>query len=241
MADSDQPPTGSGEADGPGSKVRRLTPSDVSEAAGLLARGFAEEPASVSLFPDPGVRSRLNEVSLARALRRAMPAAAIHGVEDGGRLAAIAIWHPPGLRRGSLTAELGFVRDLAAEAKTILRAAPAVAGALRGQARRGALVLLQRRRAITHASRGSAWYLAYLAVDPAHQGKGHARRLLEHQLRRCDLDALPAWLETTEAVNPPFYARFGFEVMSHIEDTPLIPALWVLRREPRPVGHQSAG
>lgn len=60
---------------------------------------------------------------------------------------------------------------------------------------------------------GRHWYLAALAVDPAHQGKGHASRLLKDGLSRVDEENLPCYLETEGEKNAAMYRRFGFEVI----------------------------
>ena len=60
---------------------------------------------------------------------------------------------------------------------------------------------------------GRHWYLAVLAVDPPHQGKKYASKLLNEGLRRVDEDNLPCYLETEGEKNTAMYRRFGFEVV----------------------------
>jgi len=72
------------------------------------------------------------------------------------------------------------------------------------------------------------WHLAFIAVDPARQGKGMGAALLQDGLRRCDSDRLPAYLESTNPMNLSLYRRFGFEEMGVIqahEAPPLYPML----------------
>jgi len=57
------------------------------------------------------------------------------------------------------------------------------------------------------------WYLAVLAVDPQHQGKGYASRLLNEMLSKIDEDGLPCYLETDGDKNVSMYQRFGFKVL----------------------------
>jgi GNAT superfamily N-acetyltransferase len=91
----------------------------------------------------------------------------------------------------------------------------------------------ERRRAIGAASAGPVWHLSFLGTRPELQGHGLARLLLEHVLDRCDADGLPAWLETTDPVNPPIYERFGFRTQAHIARAGWLPGFWIMRREPR--------
>ena len=60
---------------------------------------------------------------------------------------------------------------------------------------------------------GRHWYLAVLAVDPKHWGRGYARQLLDEGLRRVDRDNLPCYLETEGEKNASMYRRFGFDVI----------------------------
>ncbi|MGO8147977.1 GNAT family N-acetyltransferase, partial [Rhizobium leguminosarum] len=49
------------------------------------------------------------------------------------------------------------------------------------------------------------WYLTLIGVDPAHQGKGHGDVLMAYALARCDHDHTPAYLESSNPRNIPFY------------------------------------
>ena len=57
------------------------------------------------------------------------------------------------------------------------------------------------------------WYLVVLAVDPQHQGKGYASRLLNEMLSEIDEEGLPCYLETDGEKNVSMYQHFGFEVV----------------------------
>ena len=56
-------------------------------------------------------------------------------------------------------------------------------------------------------------YLALLAVDPVHQGKGFAGALLKPMLKRLDAERLPAYLETQNMKNVAMYEHFGFKLV----------------------------
>jgi len=57
------------------------------------------------------------------------------------------------------------------------------------------------------------WYLAVLAVDPQHQGKGYGSKLLNEMLSYIDGEGLPCYVETEGEKNVSMYQRFGFEVV----------------------------
>jgi len=61
---------------------------------------------------------------------------------------------------------------------------------------------------------------------------GMASALLEPTLRRCDRDRLPAYLESSNEANLPFYGRHGFEVVAQISIADG-PTLWPMLRQPR--------
>ncbi|WP_299850133.1 N-acetyltransferase [uncultured Roseovarius sp.] len=76
------------------------------------------------------------------------------------------------------------------------------------------------------------WHLAFIAVDPAHQGKGSGSALLEACLKHCDEDGRPAYLESTNPANLSLYKRHGFEEMGLIkadQAPPLFPMFRVAR------------
>jgi GNAT superfamily N-acetyltransferase len=58
------------------------------------------------------------------------------------------------------------------------------------------------------------WYLPWLAVAPALQGRGLGARLLEHGLAIVDADGLPAFLETPNPRTVPLYEQHGFEAIA---------------------------
>ncbi|MGN7773807.1 GNAT family N-acetyltransferase [Phyllobacterium sp. 22552] len=49
------------------------------------------------------------------------------------------------------------------------------------------------------------------------EGKGHGDALMAYALARCDLDHAPAYLESSNPRNIPFYRRYGFEQLGAIQ------------------------
>ena len=58
----------------------------------------------------------------------------------------------------------------------------------------------------------SAWYLSIIAVDPAAQGQGLGRRLLEPTIAEADCVSATCYLETFSPRNHAFYSRLGFAI-----------------------------
>jgi len=76
------------------------------------------------------------------------------------------------------------------------------------------------------------WYLPWLAVSPADQGRGLGGLLLEHGLTIVDAAGLPAFLETPNPRTVPLYERHGFEVIGVARSGACPPMTSMLRRAP---------
>lgn len=77
------------------------------------------------------------------------------------------------------------------------------------------------------------WYLGVVATRPLHQGRGLGARLIRRVLDMCDEEGLPAYLESSNSRNLPFYYRLGFVETGELL-VPGGPALFPMWREPKP-------
>ncbi|MHA2283637.1 MAG: GNAT family N-acetyltransferase [Promethearchaeota archaeon] len=57
------------------------------------------------------------------------------------------------------------------------------------------------------------WYLFPIGVDPVHQGKGYAGRLLRAKFAEIDKQNIPSYLETNREINITLYQHFGYEIV----------------------------
>ncbi len=75
-------------------------------------------------------------------------------------------------------------------------------------------------------------YLQTLGVDPEHQGKGYASRLLKPMFARLDEEGTPCYLETFTEKDVQIYTHFGFEMLeeSVVPDTDITS--WAMLRQP---------
>ncbi len=83
----------------------------------------------------------------------------------------------------------------------------------------------------SHHPHESHFYLFVLGA--ATQGRGVGATVIRPALDRCDIDGLPAYLESSSSQNVPFYERLGFRVMwedNPQPDGPLFRGMW---RDPR--------
>ncbi|MFQ3664719.1 MAG: GNAT family N-acetyltransferase [Sphingomonadaceae bacterium] len=79
-----------------------------------------------------------------------------------------------------------------------------------------------------HHPEAPHWYLPFIGVDPAAQGRGLGSALLSASLAAVDASGLPAYLESTNPRNVPLYERFGFRVAARIQvgASPVMHAMW---------------
>jgi ribosomal protein S18 acetylase RimI-like enzyme len=61
------------------------------------------------------------------------------------------------------------------------------------------------------------WYLPLIAADPNWIGQGLGTLLMKHALRRCDVEGISAYLESSNPRNISFYERHGFRVIGAIQ------------------------
>jgi ribosomal protein S18 acetylase RimI-like enzyme len=73
------------------------------------------------------------------------------------------------------------------------------------------------------------WYLAWLGVDAAMQGRGFGDELMAQCLQVIDTDNAPAYLDNTNPANVPFYERHGFRVVGESQAGACPPLIGMLR------------
>ncbi len=68
-----------------------------------------------------------------------------------------------------------------------------------------------------HPEDAPCWYLPFIGVDVARQGRGLGSALMKHALERCDEEGTQAYLESSNPANISLYERHGFQVMGRID------------------------
>ena len=74
-----------------------------------------------------------------------------------------------------------------------------------------------------------AWYLAFIAVDPAQQRKGIGSFLLKEALQMIDANGDRAYLEASNEQNKALYERHGFEEIGRVQFENSPPAFPMIR------------
>jgi len=200
------------------SHVMRLRRHDVGKAAQMCGRAFRNTPHVAHFFPDTG-RTTVDAVAMFEMrIRYGLLYGEVHVASPG--LEGIAVWIP------SARATMTMWQQIRAGGMRLYRSVGSDAVA------RMTHVAEHNDRLRTQHAPDKHWFLAILAVDPAHQHAGHATRLMESMLARFDRESLTCYVETTEPELLAFYKRFGFELgnESTVPGTDL--TVWPLIRPP---------
>ncbi len=198
-------------------EVRPARRSDVPALARVLGRAFQQDPVISWLQPDPARRAAALPGFFGATTRHHFLAGAgveIAASESG--VGAAALWDPPGRWEQTPREQIGML--------------PAVMRAFRG--RLGAGRALTEQMKAVHPEEPH-WYLAIIGSDPDARGGGFGTALMRSRLDRCDAEHAPAYLESSNADNVPYYIRFGFEVTGEILTEEGGPTLWCMWRPPR--------
>jgi GNAT superfamily N-acetyltransferase len=197
--------------------VRPPRKSDVKQLAAVLARAFYDDPVMAWVLVDDTRRANGLPRLFAAIVRHHFLAgggAEVAGTD--GRIGAAALWDAPGRWKQTPSEEL--------------RMLPALLLAFgRGLGRGRQIVELMKER---HPEEPH-WYLAVIGSDPAVRGGGFGHALMRSRLDRVDAEHAPAYLESSNPDNIPYYLRFGFEVTGEIrlpDEGPTMTCMW---RQPR--------
>jgi predicted N-acetyltransferase YhbS len=192
--------------------TRPAEPSDRPLLADVLARAFWDDPILAWLLPhEPSRYHRLKlffEVELLSYERH-------NEIFTTTDLSAAALWARPNQWRTPVA--------------EILRSGPKLLASMRTRSIVG-LRFLTKMESI-HPTE-EHWYLGVVGADPARQGIGAGKAVIDAGLERCDEEGLPAYLESSKARNVPYYERFGFKVTSELM-YPGGPTLFPMWRDPR--------
>jgi predicted N-acetyltransferase YhbS len=89
-----------------------------------------------------------------------------------------------------------------------------------------------------HPARPQHFYLAFVGVEPASQGRGLGSRLMFPILSEADAGGTAAYLEASTPRSRALYERHGFEVVEEMRLPFGGPALWRMWREPFGAGRE---
>lgn len=201
--------------------IRFARPAESGAVAALLARAFADDPVMAWLIPAADrERGTARYFRLAQRQQRPRAGAVRVAATGEGRLLAAALWSGPGRWKPSLARESAALPRYAA-----------IFG-LRGMRRAGEVqhTMHEAHPQLPH------WYLPSVGTERGLQGMGVGSALLAQQLAACDRLGQPAYLESSNVTNLPFYEKLGFRVTAEIRLPDGGPTFWPMWRDPDRTG-----
>jgi ribosomal protein S18 acetylase RimI-like enzyme len=203
------------------STIRRLREDEIDTAAATLTRAFWSSPVVGLLAPDLDRRAEISRWLFGGAIRSGLRDGEVWVAADpGGTLQGAAIWflsdpaHPTAVSAAD-AGQTNETRIFGPEGWTNLQEVRRYTAELHRQ------IAPDRHR-----------YLSLLGVDPDHQGRGVAWRVLAPILDGLDAERLPAFLDTGQPGNVSYYRRFGFEVAGETVLPSSGLVFWGMRRDP---------
>lgn len=195
-----------------------LTGNRLEEAVAVSVRAFGDDPFFRLLFPQDDRRDRSVGILHRVTLKHLSAIGTTRTAYVDGRIAGVALWLPPGRWPFPIWVQVrqlfGNVSAFRGDFGAIGRVRPLLKEVVQA-----------------HPKVPQHYYLQLLMTDPPFQRRGIGTMLLRPTLEQCDREGLPAWLETQKEENLPYYARFGFEVVSRhgLEGSDV--AIWSLSRK----------
>ncbi len=199
---------------------RPLGQAELREAAALAVRAFGDDPFFRFVMPDDAMRQRGLYLVHRSVMAHAGPGAHLRTVRaSNDRIVGVALWLPTGRYPQSVMTQLsqvsGTLRAFLRRPETMRRGYAYVKAAV-----------------ATHP-KDPHWYLQLLMTNPSEQRRGVGTALMHEALPRIDAEGVGSSLETQNADNLAYYARFGYELRNTLQPLAEGPALYSLWRPPR--------
>ncbi|WP_435127796.1 GNAT family N-acetyltransferase [Actinacidiphila sp. bgisy144] len=194
-----------------GVAIRRAGADDRAAVVKLLDEGFAQDPVSNWVFPDPERFRRSHGTLMGAFLDISLAEGWTDVTEDG---TGCALWVP---------VEAGDHGDPDDPARFREAVDP-------GNER---VEQIARLTSATHPRDRAHAYLMMIAVAASVRGRGVGAALVNNTLRRCDRDGLPAYLEASSPRSRGLYERLGYGFLGTAVELPGGPHMYPMWREPR--------
>ena len=169
--------------------------SEIDHAIATLVLAFGTDPVARWMYDDPH-QYLLHIPRLFRALATSsFEAGAAQRTDDWF---GVALWLPPGVHGDDGPLEA------------------VIAGTMVGEKQAEVADVFERTE--HHRPTEPHWYLSLIGVEALHRNNGCGAALLQHRLRQCDREHLPAYLWSSNPLNTSLYQRHGFEIASTIRE-----------------------
>ena len=197
-------------------KISRMDSSGIPAAAQALANAFMNDPLQNYTFPDENERRAKSPAHFTAALQYGLRFGKVYAAENG---AGASIWLKP--NETEITPERAIEGGFAALPEAMGEDAF--------------------NRFFTALSFGDTyhkldtpephWYTMVVGVDPAFQGRGYGKALLDPVLNRARDTGMPVYLETAQPNNVAFYQKLGFRLLRELVEPSSGLKMWTFRRD----------
>ncbi|MHA1965268.1 MAG: GNAT family N-acetyltransferase [Candidatus Thorarchaeota archaeon] len=180
-------------------EIARLLKNNMKSAIDVLTNAFWDDPLNLYFFPEEEKRKRFLPLFFEFRLKQGMRYGNVHVTSPD--IVGVAIWIH------SKTIESTLWRLLRSGGLKLYRA---YGGALVSKMRKVDEFSTERRRRLAVTP---YIHLGSFAVDPKHQGRGYASKLIRPMLQHLDEMRMHSYLETQDESNISLYQHYGFEVL----------------------------
>lgn len=175
-------------------KVREATTADVDAAVGVLTRALFDYPMTRACLDPDAYADRLTEYHRLFVSAIGLPHGRIWVTDD---VTAVAVWFPPDMPPDVFAPHAAAFNELAGS--------------------RAALTAEYGQAIGLFHPRTPVWLLALAAVHPDHQRQGLGHAVITPGLAAADAAHSPAFVETQDPANVPFYESLGFTTLAELE------------------------
>jgi ribosomal protein S18 acetylase RimI-like enzyme len=182
-------------------KPETLQLTQVDKAATLLAKAFSNDPAMAYAVPDEASRVSRLIPFFKVSLLYGMVCGTVQATPD---VQGVAIWFSPHPKKLALADSLKSGL-LAQGIKSVFRLK------LR-EIQRFVTMEIYTQEMRRRFAPEPHWYLQILGIDPALQGRGYARALLQPMLDKARSEGYACYLETMKETNVAIYQKLGFRL-----------------------------
>jgi ribosomal protein S18 acetylase RimI-like enzyme len=188
-------------------------------AIDVMTKAFWNDPLNLYFFPEEEKRKRFLPMFFEFRLKQGMRYGEVHVTSPD--IEGVAIW------KHSKTIESTLWRLLRSGGLKMYRA---YGGAIISKMRKVDEFVSERRRRLAVTP---FIHLGSLAVDPAHQGRGYASKLIRPMLQRLDELRMHSYLEAQSESNVSLYEHYGFEILEQCTLPEIGLHHWDMMRAPQ--------
>ncbi|MFX0180072.1 MAG: GNAT family N-acetyltransferase [Candidatus Hodarchaeota archaeon] len=183
---------------------KRISEDEIEAASKVLGRSFQDDPLFMYCFPDPIERKIKVAIHGEWLILLGILSGEVYITSSN--IERVAIWHPHGIKdqlRGTQSKE---IRTRLRKVRKMEFSDPLV------------IERMSNFEDLANSFQSQYvnfphWYLAFIGIDPVHQSKGYASKLIRMKLTEIDEQNLPCYLHTENEKNVKFYEYFGFKLI----------------------------